>query len=67
MQGKGPVMKKTEAAESGSGVSRRKGTAKKRNYEHQMSSYMNRDDVPEDMKQAMRQYYEDIHQVQEGK
>jgi len=66
-QGKGPVMKKTEAAESGFGVSKRKGSVKQRDFEHQMSSYMSRDDVPEDMKQAMRQYFKDIHSFEEAK
>jgi len=51
-QGKGPVGKKTEAADSGTGTSYRKGSASKRSYEHQMSSYLDRDDIPEDVKQS---------------
>ena len=66
-QGKGPVMKKTEAADSGFGESRRKGSKEERSFEHQMSTFMSRDDVPEDMKQAMRQYFKDIHAVEEAK
>lgn len=66
-QGQGPVQRKVEAADSGSGVSRRNGTVTQRDYEKQMSSYLNRDDIPEDMKQAMRQYYQDIHDVDQGK
>jgi len=65
-QGKGPVQKKVEAADSGFGTSNRKGAAKQRDFQHQMGSYMTRDDIPEDMKQAMREYYKDIHQVAEG-
>lgn len=62
-QGKGPVSKKTEAAASGTGTSNKKSTSQQRDYEHQMSSYLNRDDIPEDMKQAMRQYYKDVHEL----
>ena len=65
-QGKGPVQRKVEAADSGTGTSRRKGTAQQRDYQKQMSSYLNRDDIPEDMKQAMRQYYQDIHDVKQA-
>lgn len=66
-QGTGPAQRKIEAAESGTGTSNRKGSAQQRSYQHQMSSYLNRDDIPEDMKQAMRQYYKDIHAVEEAK
>lgn len=66
-QGKGPVQKKIEAADSGTGTSHLKGSAQQRDYEHQMSSYLNRDDIPEDMKQAMRQYYKDIHATEQAK
>jgi len=64
-QGQGPVQRKVEAADSGTGTSSRKGTAKQRDYQKQMSSYLNRDDIPEDMKQAMRQYYQDIHDLEQ--
>lgn len=64
-QGQGPVQRKVEAADSGTGTSRRKGTAIQRDYQKQMSSYLNRDDIPEDMKQAMRQYYQDIHDLEQ--
>lgn len=61
------MQKKVEAAASGYGVSNLKGSAKQREFQHLMSSYMNRDDVPEEMKHAMKQYYQDIHAVEQAK
>ncbi len=63
-KGIGPVKSSVESADSGSGVSRRKGTAKKRSHEKQMSSFIDREDVSEEMKQAVKQYFQDIHSIQ---
>ncbi|MGJ8654890.1 MAG: hypothetical protein ACSHX6_00460 [Akkermansiaceae bacterium] len=60
-KGIGPSQSSIEDADSGTGSSSRQGTVKKRDFEHQMSSFIERDDVPEEMKQSVKQYFEDIH------
>ncbi len=63
-KGLGPVKSSIESADSGTGTSNRKATSEKRSYEHQMSSFIEREDVSEEMKQAVKQYFQDIHNLE---
>jgi len=64
-KGTGPSMTAVEDADSGTGISRRTGEAKKREYQRQLESFVRRDDVPEDVKSGVKEYFEKVHQVQE--
>ena len=63
---KGPSNSSIEDAESGTGVSRRRGEAKERSYQRQFESFVHRDDVPEDLKTGVREYLKSIHQPPEA-
>ncbi len=58
--GQGPSLSAVEEAESGSGVSSRRGTAKERDFNRQMESFVQRDDVPESLKLGVRNYFENL-------
>lgn len=58
--GKGPSNSAIEEAESGSGVSSRKGTAKERDFNRQIESFVQRDDVPESLKLGVRNYFQNL-------
>lgn len=62
---KGPSNSSIEEAESGTGVSRRKGETKEQNYQRQFESFVHRDDVPEDLKAGVREYLKSIHKAEE--
>ncbi len=58
--GDGPSMSSVEEAESGSGVSSRRGTGKKRDFARQAESFVQRDDIPESLKLGVRNYFENL-------
>jgi len=58
--GEGPSLSAVEDAESGTGVSNRRGTAKERDYNRQMESFVQRDDIPESLKLGVRNYFENL-------
>lgn len=59
-QGSGPSLSAVEEAESGSGVSGRRGEAKQREFARQVESFVQRDDVPESLKLGVRNYFENL-------
>ena len=61
-KGQGPSMTATESADSGSGVSTRRGKATQREFRRQAESFVQREDVPEQVKQGVKRYFEIIHQ-----
>ena len=63
-KGQGPSQSTVEDAESGTGISGKRGTAKARDFNRQMESFVQRDDVPEEMKLGVREYFERIHKVE---
>ena len=65
--GEGPSVTALEDAESGTGVSGRTGEAKAREFQRQMESFVRRDDVPEDVKMGVKEYFERVHEVAETK
>lgn len=58
--GQGPSLSAVEEAESGSGVSGRRGTAKQRKFAREIESFVQRDDVPEALKLGVRNYFENL-------
>lgn len=58
--GQGPSLSAVEDAEAGTGVSSRKGSAKERDFNRQMESFVQRNDVPESLKLGVRNYFENL-------
>lgn len=61
IKGNGPSLTKIEAADDGTGVSHRRGEVRERAFRKQFESFVTREDVPEDMKLGVKQYFESIH------
>ena len=62
-EGKGIVA--VEEAESGTGVSRIKGKTNKKDFKNQTESFMNREDIPDDLKGGVKNYFNSIHNIDE--
>lgn len=58
--GAGPSLSAVEDAESGSGVTSRRGEAREREFARQAESFVQRDDVPESLKLGVRNYFENL-------
>ena len=63
-KGQGPSQSTIEDADSGTGISGKRATAIARDFNRQMESFVQRDDVPEEMKLGVREYFERIHKVE---
>jgi len=64
-KGSGPSLSKVEEAESGSGVSSGKVSKKAKDFSKQLESFTERDDVPEELKQGVKEYFKNIHATDE--
>lgn len=62
VQGQGPALTKIEAANDGTGVSGRRSQTRERDFAKQFESFVQREDVPEDLKQGVKNYFTRIHQ-----
>lgn len=65
LKGDGPSLTRILDAESGSGTSSRGADAVQRDYQRQFESYVEREDIPEDLKAGVRNYFLRIHQTEE--
>lgn len=63
IKGLGPSMTTVETAEEGSGVSTRRATASQRTFKRQFESFVSREDVPEQVKDGVKEYFQVIHQI----
>lgn len=63
LKGRGPSLTAVEAAQEGSGISNRRATAQQRAYQRQFESFVQREDVPEAVKDGVKQYFEIIHET----
>jgi hypothetical protein len=63
LKGSGPSLTSVEAADSGSGVSNRRAEARELQFKHQFESFVQREDVPEDVKEGVKQYFQIIHEA----
>ena len=66
-KGEGPSITAVEEADSGTGISGRSGETKAREFRRQMESFVRRDDVPDDVKMGVKEYFERVHEVSEEK
>ena len=65
IKGQGPSLTRVESAESGTGISNRKVEARQRNFKRQFESFVSREDVPDDVKGAVKEYFTTIHEQDE--
>lgn len=61
----GPGETSIEAADDGDGVTTRRGAAREREFAKQVESFVRRDDVPEAVKEGVKEYFKRIHQPTE--
>ncbi len=64
MNGDGPSTTSVESADSGTGISGRTATDRQRDFQRQMESLVRRDDIPEELKLGVREYFERIHAIE---
>jgi hypothetical protein len=62
IKGQGPSLTRVETAQDGTGVSHRRAEAKQREFKRQYESFVSREDVPEDVRAAVRNYFTTIHE-----
>jgi hypothetical protein len=63
-KGKGPSLSAVESAEDGSGVSNRRSAAKQRQFQRQFESFVEREDVPAQVRNGVKNYFQLIHQME---
>ncbi|MEL7498171.1 MAG: hypothetical protein AAFN77_11205 [Planctomycetota bacterium] len=61
IKGEGPSLTKIESADDGTGVSSRQHKAQQREFKRQYESFVNREDIPEDLKAGVKNYFTNIH------
>ncbi|MEM9942707.1 MAG: hypothetical protein AAF939_14180 [Planctomycetota bacterium] len=66
-KGNGPSLTKLESADDGTGVSNRKSSQTKREFQRQVESFVQREDVPEELKTGVKNYFTNIHAAEEQK
>ncbi len=62
IHGRGPSLTQIQSADSGTGVSSRTGEAVQRDFQRQFESFVEREDIPEDLKAGVKNYFLQIHQ-----
>lgn len=67
IKGQGPSVNTTEAASNGSGSSSSSKARLIEQYKHQAESFIRREDVSEAVKSGVKEYFENIHRIEEGK
>lgn len=63
--GVGPSLTQIQAADFGTGVSRRVGEAVQRDFQRQFESFVEREDIPEDLKSGVKNYFLQIQQTED--
>ena len=66
IKGQGPSVNTTEAASDGSGSSSGSKARLIEQYKHQAESFIRREDVSEAVKSGVKEYFENIHKIEEG-
>lgn len=67
IKGQGSSVNTTEAASNGSGSSSGSKARLIEQYKHQAESFIRREDVSEAVKSGVKEYFENIHRIEEGK
>jgi len=65
-KGQGESKSSVEAADSGTGITGRGNSEKSRDFRKQAESLVHRDDVPDDLKLGIREYFQRVHQTEES-
>ncbi len=63
IKGSGPSDTTTEAANEGSGHATRTAQARETVWKHQMESFIQREDIPSEVKEGVKEYFKGIQQV----
>lgn len=63
-KGHGPSLTSVESASEGTGVSTRRHVDVERTFERQVESFVQREDVPENVKAGVKQYFKNIHELE---
>ncbi|BBO35262.1 hypothetical protein [Lacipirellula parvula] len=63
-KGAGPSLTTVESADEGSGVSNRRTAAKQREFKRQFESFVEREDVPAQVRDGVKNYFQLIHQME---
>lgn len=63
-KGTGPSLTKIEAADDGTGTSHAEKKAVKEGFRKQFESFVQREDVPEDVKDGVKHYFEALHDAE---
>jgi hypothetical protein len=66
VKGEGPSQTTIETAEDGTGTSSRVATGKKRSFQRQFEAFVSREDVPEQVKSGVKNYFQSIHDIEES-
>ncbi|MEX0885619.1 MAG: hypothetical protein WD009_04190 [Phycisphaeraceae bacterium] len=59
----GPALRSVESADSGTGVARRDFDEQAQAFERQVESFVQREDVPEPLRDGVRSYFQSIHEA----
>jgi len=65
LKGEGPSQTTVEDAQDGSGASSRATAARPREYRRQYESFVSREDVPEQVKSGVHNYFQAIHNIED--
>jgi hypothetical protein len=66
-KGSGPSNTSIESADSGSGKATRTATLQEKVFQRQVESFIQREDVPAEVKEGVKEYFKGIQQVGEDK
>ncbi|MEM6279203.1 MAG: hypothetical protein AAF733_06975 [Verrucomicrobiota bacterium] len=64
IKGAGPSESMVEEATEGEGVATRRSVSREHNYTRQVESFVQREDVPAEVKEGVKRYFEGIHQAE---
>ncbi len=64
--GQGPSAVTVEEAADGTGTATRKSPARNREFQRQVESFIQREDVPDAVKAGVKEYFRSIHQTSDG-
>lgn len=66
LKGNGPSLTQVQAADDGDGTATRRAEAKQRDFKRQFESFVDREDIPEDLKNGVKEYFTNIHRAEDG-
>jgi hypothetical protein len=67
IKGEGPSQTTVETAEDGTGTSGRIAAGKKRSFQRQFEAFVSREDVPEQVRSGVKNYFQSINNIDEAR